>query len=175
MFGARWRWNATRALAILRFRGGTKIPAPIQRMRSDDLLGAVFPDQVACAENLTGPIQIPDHPLVNETIANCLEEAMDIDGLEEVLRGIESGAIRTFALDTPAPSVFCHEILNANPYAYLDDAPLEERRARAVLLRRTLPADAADGTVCWTSLRSSKWLPRAGPKFATPTNCTTLC
>jgi ATP-dependent Lhr-like helicase len=115
-------------------------------MRSDDLLGAVFPDQVACAENLTGPIQIPDHPLVNETIANCLDEAMDLHGLERVLRGIESGTIRTVALDTPEPSVFCHEILNANPYAYLDDAPLEERRARAVMLRRTLPADAADGT-----------------------------
>ncbi len=146
MFGARWRWNATRALAILRFRGGTKVPAPIQRMRSDDLLGAVFPDQVACAENLTGPIKIPDHPLVNETITNCLEEAMDIESLEDVLSRIESGAIRTIALDTPMPSVFCHEILNANPYAYLDDAPLEERRARAVLLRRTLPADAVDGT-----------------------------
>ena len=107
---------------------------------------AVFPDQVACAENLTGPIRIPDHPLVNETIANCLDEAMDLEGLEDVLRGIESGAIRTVALDTPEPSVFSHEILNANPYAYLDDAPLEERRARAVMLRRTLPADAADGT-----------------------------
>ena len=138
MFGTRWRWNATRALAILRFRGGTKVPPPIQRMRADDLLAAVFPDQAACAENLTGPIRIPDHPLVNETIANCLDEAMDLDGLERVLRGIETGAIRTVALDTPEPSVFSHEILNANPYAYLDDAPLEERRARAVLLRRTL-------------------------------------
>jgi ATP-dependent Lhr-like helicase len=145
MFGTRWRWNATRALAILRFRGGTKVPAPIQRMRSDDLLAAVFPDQVACAENLTGPIRIPDHPLVNETIANCLQEAMDLEGLERVLGGIESGSIRTVTLDTPEPSVFSHEILNANPYAYLDDAPLEERRARAVMLRRTLPADAADG------------------------------
>ena len=146
MFGTRWRWNATRSLAILRFRGGVKVPAPIQRMRSDDLLGAVFPDQVACAENLTGPIRIPDHPLVNETIANCLSEAMDLDGLERILGGIESGAIRTVALDTPEPSVFSHEILNANPYAFLDDAPLEERRARAVNLRRTLPADAPDGT-----------------------------
>ena len=146
MFGTRWRWNATRSLAILRFRGGAKVPAPIQRMRSDDLLAAVFPDQVACAENLSGPIRIPDHPLVNETIANCLTEAMDLDGLERVLRGIETGAIRTIALDTPEPSVFSHEILNANPYAYLDDAPLEERRARAVNLRRTLPADAPDGT-----------------------------
>jgi ATP-dependent Lhr-like helicase len=146
MFGARWRWNATRALAILRYRGGMKVPAPIQRMRSDDLLASVFPDQVACAENLSGPIRIPDHPLVNETIANCLHEAMDLTGLQTVLRGIHSGAIRTVALDTPEPSVFGHEILNANPYAYLDDAPLEERRARAVQLRRTLRADAPDGT-----------------------------
>jgi ATP-dependent Lhr-like helicase len=146
MFGARWRWNATRALAILRFRGGAKVPAPIQRMRSDDLLASVFPDQVACAENLSGPIRIPDHPLVNETIANCLHEAMDIEALEKMLRGIESGTIRTVTLDTPEPSVFCHEILNANPYAYLDDAPLEERRARAVQLRRTLRTDAPDGT-----------------------------
>ncbi|HET8549234.1 MAG TPA: DEAD/DEAH box helicase [Bryobacteraceae bacterium] len=146
MFGARWRWNATRALAILRFRGGTKVPAPIQRMRADDLLAAVFPEQVACAENLSGPISIPDHPLVNETIANCLHEAMDVTALEALLRGIDSGAIRTVTLDTPEPSLFCHEILNANPYAYLDDAPLEERRARAVQLRRTLRADATDGT-----------------------------
>lgn len=146
VFGTRWRWNATRALAILRFRGGTKVPPPIQRMRSDDLLASVFPDQVACAENLTGPISIPDHPLVNETIANCLCEAMDLEGLQAVLRRIETGTIKTVALDTPEPSVFCHEILNANPYAYLDDAPLEERRARAVRLRRTLPLDSADGT-----------------------------
>lgn len=146
MFGARWRWNATRALAILRSRAGRKVPAPIQRMRSDDLLASVFPDQVACAENLTGPVRIPDHPLVNETIANCLHEAMDLSGLQDVLRGIETGAIRTVAIDAPGPSVFSHEILNANPYAYLDDAPLEERRARAVQLRRTLPADAADGS-----------------------------
>jgi ATP-dependent Lhr-like helicase len=145
MFGVRWRWNASRALAILRFRGGKKVPPAIQRMRSDDLLASVFPDQVACGENLTGPIRIPDHPLVNETIANCLHEAMDLDGLQRILNGIESGAIRTVAIDTPEPSFFCHEILNANPYAYLDDAPLEERRARAVQLRRTLRSDAIDG------------------------------
>ena len=145
MFGARWRWNATRALAILRFRGGKKVPPPIQRMRSDDLLASVFPDQVACGENLTGPIRIPDHPLVNETINNCLHEAMDLDGLRRVIEGIESGAIRTVAIDTPEPSFLCHEILNANPYAYLDDAPLEERRARAVQLRRTMRSDTGDG------------------------------
>ena len=144
MFTARWRWNVTRALAVLRFRGGSKIPAPIQRMRSDDLLAAVFPDQAACAENLTGEIRIPNHPLVNETISNCLHEAMDLEGLKQVLDGIASGAIRTVAIETPEASPFSHEILNANPYAYLDDAPLEERRARAVQMRRTLP-DLADG------------------------------
>jgi ATP-dependent Lhr-like helicase len=145
MFGARWRWNASRALAILRFSGGRRVPPPIQRMRSDDLLAAVFPDQVACAENLTGEIRIPDHPLVNETIDNCLREAMDIDGLKRILKGFESGAIRKIAIDTAEPSQFSHEILNANPYAYLDDAPLEERRARAVQLRRTLRTDVAGG------------------------------
>ncbi len=87
MFGVRWRWNASRALTILRFRGGAKVPAPIQRMRAEDLLASVFPDQVACAENLTGPIRIPDHPLVNETISNCLHEAMDVEGLKRVLEG----------------------------------------------------------------------------------------
>lgn len=145
MFAARWRWNATRALAVLRFRGGAKVPAPLLRMRSDDLLAAVFPDQVACAENLTGPIRIPDHPLVNETIANCLHEAMDVGGLRRVLEGIEDGTVRTAAVDNPAPSLFSHEILNANPYAFLDDAPLEERRARAVELRGSLRADFANG------------------------------
>jgi ATP-dependent Lhr-like helicase len=144
MFTARWRWNATRALAILRFRGGNKVPPPIQRMRSDDLLAGVFPDQAACAENLTGEIRIPDHPLVKETISNCLHEAMDLDGLKCVLDGIASSSIRTVAIETAEASPFSHEILNANPYAYLDDAPLEERRARAVQLRRTLP-DLADG------------------------------
>jgi ATP-dependent helicase Lhr and Lhr-like helicase len=145
MFTVRWRWNASRALTILRFRGGAKVPAPIQRMRSDDLLASVFPDQVACAENLTGPIRIPDHPLVNETISNCLHEAMDVDGLKELLAKIEQGEVRSVAIENAAPSVFSHEILNANPYAYLDDAPLEERRARAVQLRSSTRTDVADG------------------------------
>jgi ATP-dependent helicase Lhr and Lhr-like helicase len=145
MFGARWRWNATRALAILRFSGGKRVPAPIQRMRSDDLLASVFPDQVACAENLTAPIRIPDHPLVSETIDNCLHEAMDVDGLREVLEGIEAGRIRTVAIDTVSASQFSHEILNANPYAFLDDAPLEERRTRAVQLRQRLGSDVTGG------------------------------
>ena len=141
MFGARWRWNATRALAILRWMGGRKVPPQLQRMRADDLLAACFPDAAACAENLTGPIRIPDHVLVNETMANCLHEAMDLDGLTAILLRMEAGELRTVAIDTPEPSVFCHEILNANPYAYLDDAPLEERRTRAVTLRRTTRAD----------------------------------
>jgi ATP-dependent Lhr-like helicase len=147
MFGARWRWNATRALAVLRFSGGRRVPAPLQRMRSDDLLAAVFPDQVACAENLTGPPEIPDHPLVNETIDNCLHEAMDIRGLRGLLAGIEAATVRSVPIDTAEASPFSHEILNANPYAFLDDAPLEERRARAVSLRRTLRADDPAGVL----------------------------
>ena len=147
MFGVRWRWNVSRALMLLRFQGGSKVPPQIQRMRSEDLLAAVFPDQVACAENLTGPIRIPDHPLVNETIDNCLREAMDIDGLKRVIERIESGEIRRVAIENPMPSVFSHEILNANPYAFLDDAPLEERRARAVELRSTSRTEVANGVL----------------------------
>ena len=145
MFTARWRWNASRALAILRFAGGRKVPPPIQRMRSDDLLAAVFPDQAACGDNMVGDdIRIPDHPLVIETIRDCLNEAMDINGLKALLDAIGAGEIRTVAIDTAEPSPLSHEILNANPYAYLDDAPLEERRARAVQMRRTLGSDAGE-------------------------------
>ncbi|MBI3770038.1 MAG: DEAD/DEAH box helicase [Deltaproteobacteria bacterium] len=144
MFGTRWRWNATRALALLRHTGGKRVPMPIQRMRAEDLLAAVFPAQVACGDNHAGPIEPPPHPLVDETLANCLHEAMDLDGLRAVLERIERGAIHTVAVETPAPSPMSHEILNANPYAFLDDAPLEERRARAVALRRTDP-DLATG------------------------------
>jgi len=139
IFGTRWRWDANRALALLRFQGGKKVPPQIQRMRSDDLLASVFPDVAACQENIEGDIKIPDHPLVHEVMKDVLTEAMDIDGLREVLRRIENGSIRCVAVDTPVPSQFSHEILNANPYAYLDDAPLEERRARAVEMRRILP------------------------------------
>ncbi|MDF0667020.1 MAG: DEAD/DEAH box helicase [Nitrospira sp.] len=146
MFATRWRWNASRSLALLRFAKGKKVPPQIQRMKAEDLLAAVFPDAIACQENLTGERamrQIPDHPLVQETLRDCLTEAMDLEGLTNVLRQIESGAIRCVAIDTPSPSVFSHEILNANPYAFLDDAPLEERRARAVEMRRTLPVEMA--------------------------------
>jgi ATP-dependent Lhr-like helicase len=139
IFGTRWRWDANRSLALLRFQGGKKVPPQIQRMRSDDLMASVFPDVAACQENIVGDIQIPDHPLVNEVMKDVLTEAMDIEGLKDVLRGISEGKIRCLAVDTPIPSQFSHEILNANPYAYLDDAPLEERRARAVEMRRVLP------------------------------------
>jgi ATP-dependent Lhr-like helicase len=139
IFATRWRWDANRALALLRFQNGKKVPPQIQRMRSDDLLASVFPDAAACFENIQGERQIPDHPLVGEVMKDVLTEAMDIDGLKALLTGLADGRIRCIAVDTPVPSQFSHEILNANPYAYLDDAPLEERRARAVQMRRMLP------------------------------------
>jgi len=144
MFDNRWRWDASRALAIKRHSGGRKVPVALQRMRAEDLLAAVFPEQVMCQDNRSGAVELPDHPLVKETMADCLHEAMDVDGLADVLAGIESGAIQTLAIDTPAPSPMAHEILNANPYAFLDDAPLEERRARAVSLRRVDPRIAQE-------------------------------
>lgn len=142
-FGTRWRWDAGRSLALLRFAHGKKIPLQIQRMRADDLLASVFPDAAACQDNIVGDIQIPNHPLIREVMKDVLTEALDVEGLKEALRSIESGRIRCLAVDTPAPSQFSHEILNANPYAYLDDAPLEERRARAVEMRRSLPENVA--------------------------------
>src|SRR5580765_2931574 len=145
MFMTRWRWNASRSLVLLRFSHGKKVPPQIQRMKAEDLLGTVFPDAMACQDNILGERtrQIPDHPLVNETLRDCFTEAMDLDGLTALLKQIEAGSIRCVAVDTPMPSPFSHEILNANPYAFLDDAPLEERRARAVEMRRTLPAQLA--------------------------------
>jgi ATP-dependent Lhr-like helicase len=139
IFGTRWRWDASRALALLRFQNGKKVPPQIQRIRSDDLLASVFPDVAACQENIEGDIQIPNHPLVHEVMKDVLTEAMDLAGLQNLLRRMADGTIRCIAVDTPVPSQFSHEILNANPYAYLDDAPLEERRARAVEMRRMLP------------------------------------
>jgi ATP-dependent Lhr-like helicase len=143
LFGVRWRWNATRALAILRQRGGKKVPAPLQRMKSDDLLAAVFPMASACLENVVGDIELPDHPLVRQTVYDCLHEAMDVDHWLELIGDIEAGRVELVARDTREPSPFSHAILNANPYAFLDDAPLEERRARAVATRRTLSAEDA--------------------------------
>ena len=144
MFGSRWRWNATRALAVLRFRGGKKVPTPLQRMDAEDLIAAVFPDQLACPENLVGDREIPDHPLVKQTIADCLLEAMDFPGLKRVLEAMEAGRVQLVARDTTEPSPLSHEVLNAKPYAFLDDAPLEERRTQAVITRRGLDLKSAE-------------------------------
>jgi ATP-dependent Lhr-like helicase len=139
VFATRWKWDAMRSLALLRFMGGKKVPPILQRIRSDDLLSTVFPQAGACQNSISDDVEIPDHPLVNEVMKDVLTEAMDLKGLEEVLNKIGSGEIKCLAVDTPTPSQFSAEILNANVYAYLDDAPLEERRARAVEMRRVLP------------------------------------
>ena len=145
MFNARWRWVAGVSLALPRFRGGRKVPPQFARMDAEDLVAATFPDQIACAENLAGEREIPDHPLVRQTIEDCLHEAMDLGGLKRLLAGIEAGDIRVVARDLSAPSPLALEVLNARPYAYLDDAPLEERRTQAVMARRWLaPETAAD-------------------------------
>ena len=143
MFATRWRWVAGVSLALPRFRGGKKVPPQLTRMAAEDLIGTVFPDQLACAENLVGEREVPDHPLVNQTIADCLNEAMDIDGLERLLTGLESGSIRVIARDLTQPSPLAQEVLTARPYAYLDDAPLEERRTQAVMSRRWLDPETA--------------------------------
>jgi len=144
LFGVRWRWNATTALALPRFVGGKKVAPQLQRMKSEDLLATVFPDQVACAENLVGEREVPDHPLVAQTLHDCLHEAMDADGWIDLLRKLESGEVEIVARDLTAPSPFAAEALNARPYAFLDDAPLEERRTQAVMSRRYADADSAN-------------------------------
>ena len=145
MFITRWRWVSGVSLALPRFRGGKKVPPQLLRMHAEDLIATVFPDQIACAENLVGEREVPDHPLVNQTIADCLHEAMDIKGLEELLRGLESGTIRVTTRDLTEPSPLALEVLSARPYAFLDDAPLEERRTQAVVGRRWLdPQSASD-------------------------------
>ncbi len=145
VFKSRWRWAAGRSLQLLRMSKGKRVPPHIQRLRSDDLLASVFPHASACPETMEGDIVIPDHPLVNEVMQDVLQEAMDLEGLNEVLRGMASGAIRCLAIDTPVPSQFSHSLINANPFAFLDDAGLEERRTRAVSLRRTLPDSVLEG------------------------------
>ena len=142
MFPVRWRWSAAIALALPRMRAGRKVPAPLARMAAEDLLATVFPDQVACAENLTGELEIPDHPLVRQAIRDCLEEAMNIEGFEALLRSLEAGEIRVVARDLTEPSPLALEVLSARPYAFLDDAPLEERRTQAVLSRRWLDPES---------------------------------
>ncbi len=145
LFTTRWRWNATVALAIQRMRGGKRTPAPLQRMAAEDLVAVVFPDQLACGENLAGERQIPEHPLVAQTLWDCLHEAMDVDGLEAILSALERAEVEVLSRDLPHPSPLAAEVLSARPYAYLDDAPLEERRTRAVAARRWLdPQSAAE-------------------------------
>jgi hypothetical protein len=144
MFEIRWRWNVTRSLTVLRRRNGKRIAPHLIKMRAADTLSVVFPAAQACGENIVGDREIPDHPLVFETIRDCLVEAMDLAGLREMIERLERGEIQVIARDTVEPSPLSHELLNANPYAYLDDAPLEERRTRAVQLRRGLPATASD-------------------------------
>ena len=145
MFTARWRWNVTRSLLVDRMKGGKRVPAPLVRMRADDQLVKAFPDVVACGETLPpGDIDIPDHPIVRQTLEDCLREAMDVDGLVEVLLGLRDGRIRRVAIDTPEPSPFARSILSARPYAFLDDAPLEERRTQAVLSRRVIDRRTAE-------------------------------
>jgi ATP-dependent Lhr-like helicase len=143
LFTTRWRWNATISLAVKRARAGKKTPAPLQRMAAEDLIAVVFPDQLACAENLSGEREIPDHPLVRQTIFDSLHEAMDIDGLVALLRAMEQGEVQVITRDLPQPSPLAQEILSARPYAYLDDAPLEERRTQAVASRRWLDPESA--------------------------------
>jgi len=145
LFQTRWRWNTTVSLAVPRFRGGRKVAPQLQRMQADDLMAAAFPDAAACLENIPGDRQIPDHPLVTQTIRDCLHEAMDFDGLARVLTCVHEGRLQLITRDTPEPSPIAHEILNARPWAFLDDAPLEERRTQAVYQRRaTEPSSAND-------------------------------
>ena len=139
VFKTRWRWAAGRSLQLLRNLHGKRIPPQVQRTRSEDLLASVFPQAAACFENIVGDIQIPDHPLVREVMSDVLQEAMDLEGLLGIMRGIADGSIRCLAVDTPVPSQFAHELLNANPYAFLDEAGLEERRARAATLTSGIP------------------------------------
>jgi len=145
LFGVRWRWNATTSLALPRYSGGRKTAPQLQRMRSEDLLAAVFPDQAACLENIVGERELPHHPLVDQTIDDCLHEAMDTEGWLSLLRRIEQGEVKLVTRELPAPSPLAAEILTAKPYAYLDDTPIEERRTQAVLNRRwSDPASADD-------------------------------
>jgi ATP-dependent helicase Lhr and Lhr-like helicase len=157
VFVTRWRWTVTRSLALLRFVGGRRVPPPIQRMRSDDLLALIFPEQSGFLDGGALPgVLMPDHPLVFETLRDCFHEAMDLEGLRRVIQEIERGEIEFSGKDTPMPSVFAHQILNAMPYAFLDDAPIEERRARAVILRRALPDNADDlGKLSPEAIRSA--------------------
>ncbi len=166
MFPIRWRWNASRALALPRHRGGRKVPAPLQRMESENLLAAVFPDQLACLENIAGDREIPDHPLVRQTIEDCLSEVMDIKGLIALLQKIERGDVQCISRELPEPSPLAHEILRARPYAFLDNAPLEERRTQAVYTRRASESSASDALGILDAAAIDKVCSEAWPRAA---------
>ena len=175
VFQTRWRWNTTVSLAVPRNRAGKKVPPQLQRMLADDLMAAVFPDAAACLENIPGDRVIPDHPLVSQAVRDCLEEAMDFDALAAVLTRIHAGTIRCIARDTPEPSPLAHDILNARPYAFMDDAPLEERRTQAVYA--AAPASRPAPTISERSMRrqSIACVTRRVRIRATPTSCTMRC
>lgn len=139
VFTSRWRWNLNRSLLVLRWRGGRRNPPPIQRMEADDFMAALFPQAAACQENVTGPIDVPDHPIVDQTIHDALSEGLDVDGLMALWERLETGEVRFHYRDTTEASVLAHEILTAKPYAFLDDAEAVDRRTNAVPLRRGLP------------------------------------
>ena len=173
VFQTRWRWNATISLAVPRNRGGRKVPPQLQRMQADDLMAAVFPDAAACLENIPGDREIPDHPLVTQTVRDCLEEAMDLPQLQRVLERIHRGEVTCVSRDTPEPSAFCHDILNARPYAFVDDAPLEERRTQAVQTRRA--GNPAATSAHSMPPRSNACATRCVPIRAISTSATTRC
>ncbi|MBL8915238.1 MAG: DEAD/DEAH box helicase [Archangium sp.] len=166
MFGTRFRWAAGRALTLSRTQNGKKVPPPIQRARAEDLIATVFPEQVGCQDNHGGmELEPPDHPLVNETMKDCLRDLMDIDGLVDVLTKLKKGEIKKVAVDLPEPSVFAHALLNSAPYTFLDDAPLEERRARSVSLRRTLPPTDAVAFGALDQAAIDQVIAEAAPEF----------
>ncbi len=168
LFGARWRWNASRALALPRWRGGRKVPPTLQRQASEDLIAVVFPDQLACLENIVGEREVPDHPLIEQTLRDCLEEAMDIEGLERLLGRMERGEVQFVARDLTEPSPLAHEVLTARPYAFLDDAPLEERRTQAVVLRRWLDPETASDLGALDAAAIARVRGEAWPEAETP-------
>jgi ATP-dependent helicase Lhr and Lhr-like helicase len=168
VFGVRWRWNASRALALPRWRGGKRVPPTLLRQASEDLIAVVFPDQLACLENIVGEREVPEHPLVDQTLRDCLEEAMDIEGLEALLVRMEKGEIELVARDVTEPSPLAHEVLTAAPYAFLDGAPLEERRTQAVVLRRWLDPETAADLGALDASAIARVRQEAWPDAATP-------
>ena len=158
MFETRWRWNSNISLAVPRNRNGKRVPAQFQRNDAEDLIAVIFPDQLACLENIAGNREIPEHPLVEQTLSDCLNDTMDINALEQLLEKLHSGEIKLVCCNLTTPSPLAQEVINANPYAFLDDAPAEERRTLAIQQRRYIdPASAAElGTLDPAAIRRVK-------------------